>query len=304
MRIYQLTIDEFRGIRHLTLNLEGASLVVWGPNGSGKSAVVDALDFLLTGKITRLTGRGTGELRLEDHGPHLGADVASAVVSAHVRFEGVSEAIQISRIVAHPGTLTYPSKYESVVAPALAVAARGHHVLTRREMLRFITAEAGNRADELQRLLNLADLEKVREALVTAEHDAERALAGAKRSQSRAIKDLASEAGMGEIGQQFLAVVNEHRRLLGGQPISAIAKGALVADLAPYSEPTSAVGASAQQVQSSIQAISALVSDSQPVKVAYGALLALFGQAQSSALIAHAIEYARLTELGISLLDG
>ena len=60
MRLTQLTVQNVRGLPDLTLNLDGKNIVIWGPNGAGKSCVVDAIDFLFTGKISRLMGEGTG----------------------------------------------------------------------------------------------------------------------------------------------------------------------------------------------------------------------------------------------------
>ncbi len=71
MRVLELEIHNVRGIPYLSLKPSGKNFVVWGPNGSGKSAVVDALDFLLTGEISRLTGKGTGGITLRRHGPHI-----------------------------------------------------------------------------------------------------------------------------------------------------------------------------------------------------------------------------------------
>jgi len=62
MRIHKIEIEKFRGVKKLMLEPEGKSMVVFGPNGSGKSAIVDAVDFLLTGKISRLEGEGSSEL--------------------------------------------------------------------------------------------------------------------------------------------------------------------------------------------------------------------------------------------------
>jgi len=69
MKILKLEIKNVRGIPDLTIEPNGKSFVVYGPNGSGKSAVVDALDFLLTGKIARLIGEGTEGISLKEHGP-------------------------------------------------------------------------------------------------------------------------------------------------------------------------------------------------------------------------------------------
>ena len=69
--IQSITIREFRGIRELTVNPSGKSFVVSEPNGSGKSGVVDAIQFGLTGDISRLSGKGTAGLSVQRHGPHL-----------------------------------------------------------------------------------------------------------------------------------------------------------------------------------------------------------------------------------------
>lgn len=55
MKIIELEIQNIRGIPSVILKPNGENFVIWGPNGSGKSAVVDAIDFLLTGKISRFT---------------------------------------------------------------------------------------------------------------------------------------------------------------------------------------------------------------------------------------------------------
>ena len=57
IRIESITIKEFRGIRNLTLDFKGKSFGICGPNGTGKSGVIDALEFGLTGNVSRLSGR-------------------------------------------------------------------------------------------------------------------------------------------------------------------------------------------------------------------------------------------------------
>ena len=71
MRLLELDVHNIRGICDLTLKPGGKNFVAWGPNGSGKSALVDAIDFLLTGRIARLIGKGTGGITLSEHGPHI-----------------------------------------------------------------------------------------------------------------------------------------------------------------------------------------------------------------------------------------
>ena len=72
IRAKSITVNEFRGIRNITLNLDGKNFAVCGPNGTGKSGIVDALEFALTGNISRLSGSGTGGLSVKEHGPQIG----------------------------------------------------------------------------------------------------------------------------------------------------------------------------------------------------------------------------------------
>ena len=66
-----LKIEEFRGVRTLELYFGRSNFAICGPNGTGKSGIVDALEFVLTGSISRLTGKGRGDLSVKEHGPHV-----------------------------------------------------------------------------------------------------------------------------------------------------------------------------------------------------------------------------------------
>ena len=156
MRLIELEIENVRGIRHLVLKPKGGNFAVWGPNGSGKSAVVDAIDFLLTGEITRLTGKGTGNISLSKHGPHIDCKPEDAKVRAVIRLKGIDKPIEISRCMGHPKLLICKDSDLATLEPVLRLAQRGHHVLTRREILRYITAEGSTRAGEIQDLLNIS----------------------------------------------------------------------------------------------------------------------------------------------------
>src|SRR2546428_8817255 len=107
MKLLELEIKNVRGIRHLKLEPGGANLVIWGPNGSGKSAVVDAIDFLLTGRVTRLTGKGTGNLTLAKHGPHIDQPAETAIVRAVFQIPGVEQPVEIKRCMGTPNDCEY-----------------------------------------------------------------------------------------------------------------------------------------------------------------------------------------------------
>ena len=63
--------EEFRGIRKLSIDFKGENFAICGRNGTGKSGIVDALEFGLTGNILRLSGKGTGDISLKEHAPHV-----------------------------------------------------------------------------------------------------------------------------------------------------------------------------------------------------------------------------------------
>jgi len=184
MKLLKLEIQNVRGIRDLVLELEGANLVIWGPNGSGKSAVVDAIDFLLTGRVTRLTGRGTGGLTLAKHGPHIDHEPASAMVCAVLQVPGSDTPVEIKRCMAAPNILECDPAIASQLEPIIMLAQQGQHVLTRREILKYITAEASTRAQEIQELLNVSEIEDIRKALVRVQND----LAKEASSAEQAVK--------------------------------------------------------------------------------------------------------------------
>jgi DNA repair exonuclease SbcCD ATPase subunit len=129
MRLIELEIEYVRGITHALLKPSGQNFVVSGPNGSGKSAVVDAIDFLMTGEITRLTGKGTGGITLAKHGPHIDHNPEEAKVRALIRVNGVDNSFEISRCMAHPKQLQCPEEYRSTIEPVITLAKRGQHVL-------------------------------------------------------------------------------------------------------------------------------------------------------------------------------
>ncbi|WP_052374196.1 ATP-binding protein [Methanobacterium sp. SMA-27] len=105
MKLFELEINNFRGIRSLKIEPKGNNFLIHGPNGSGKSAVVDALDFLLTGSISRMTGKGTKGIILKKHGPHIDYSAKDADIRAKVQIHGIEEPVEIKRTLDNPNEL-------------------------------------------------------------------------------------------------------------------------------------------------------------------------------------------------------
>ena len=104
IRLKSISIEEFRGIKELKLDLGGKSFGICGPNGTGKSGVVDAIEFCLTGSLTRLSGQGQGELSVPKHAPHVDSrtqpEKAKVEITAHI--PSIGKDVTIARSVKTP----------------------------------------------------------------------------------------------------------------------------------------------------------------------------------------------------------
>lgn len=223
MRLLELDVHDVRGIRSLTLRPDGNNLVIWGPNGSGKSAVVDAIDFLLTGRMSRLTGRGTSGITLRRHGPHVDSTPEQASVRALLAVPGLADPVELRRCIAQADVLEGDPVVRGALAPILDLAERGQHVLTRREILRFVTTEAGSRAQDIQNLLNLTPTETIRKTLVTVRHRTEETEEGALRAAVGLRGRVAAVAGLRAFdATSVLTFANAQRALLGAPGVDEL----------------------------------------------------------------------------------
>ena len=224
MKLLELEIHNIRGIRELLLKPAGNNMVIWGPNGSGKSSVVDAVDFLLTGDISRLKGRGTGGIKLGEHGRHIDSEPEEAWVRGVLQLPKMKKPVEIKRCVAEPKDfMCNPDSARPKLQPVLALAKRGQHVLTRREILKYITAERKTRAQEIQTLLDIDEVENIRAALVKVRNRLQK---DAKATQ-RAVKGAEGAVNATLQFQTFdekaaLQEVNRIRAVLEGAPIETL----------------------------------------------------------------------------------
>ena len=306
MKIVEFEINNVRGIRELVLKPERANLVVWGPNGSGKSAVVDALDFLLTGRISRLTGKGTAGITLSKHGPHIDYDPEKATVRAKIQVGGLSQPIEIRRCMARPSVLECNAVVRSKLRPIIALAERGQHVLTRRDILRYITADASTRAAGIHELLNLTDIEEVRKAVVRVKNEAD----GGSRN-ARASLDTAHAATAATLqtmtvdAAKLLAIINEARGQLGGPPLASVKSDQLKKNLAPPASLPQMQTLNVTMLQRDIDNLrkgldSATVAQSGKTDAELRESISIV---RSDPAHLHALSHLPLIELGVKLID-
>ena len=234
MRLMKLEIRNIRGLPDIRLEPDGKNYVIWGPNGAGKSGVVDAIEFVLTGRIGRLTGEGTEGITLAKYGVHIDHKPDAASVTADFQIEGSGEPVTISRKISSPGILNCPEWAKPVFANVEQVVRRGQIVLTRRDILRYIAAKAGTRAQEIQELLNLSEIHDIRQSLVQARNKLRQTEKGAKTAVQGAEADINVTLQSNQFSEaNLLEVVNVHRYTLGGIPIATSKSESLKINLIP-----------------------------------------------------------------------
>ena len=306
VKILELTIENIRGLPNLTLRPDGGNLVIWGPNGSGKSGVVDAIDFLLSGRISRLAGRGTGGITLARHGPHIDSAPDRARVRALVKLPNHNDPVEIERCFTSPEHLQCPEEVSADLRDIEGLAKRGQHILTRREILRFITTEPGNRAQDIQQLLNLSDVESLRSSLVTTANrlrDERSSAENTVREQRNSIASLVQMAAYDEA--ELVRIINENRRTLGGTDINELKADILRQGLnAPVAIADSNVNPSL--VIQDITHCRHFLSEetASEVRQMDGDLRALLETARRTPDMASDMAHLELVEQGYLLLDG
>lgn len=237
MKILELKIKDVRGIRdEMHFEPNGENMVIFGPNGTGKSAVVDAIDFLFTGDISRLTGRGTRGMTLKEHGKHIDARSIDAFVMGKIQVNGI-DPITIERRMSKPKELICHDDVDDAFKEALAIAENGQHVLSRSEILKYIAAEAGKRAEEIQAILNLNKIEEIRKAFVTIKREADKTLQTDRVYYEKSISSVKTVFGLEEFSEpEVLKKVNECRATLKGEPNNSLETEKLKDGISPRAQ--------------------------------------------------------------------
>lgn len=218
IRVESLEITEFRGIRKLTLNFNGKSFAICGPNGTGKSGVVDAVEFVFTGNVSRLSGEGRGDISLKEHGPHVDKrnDPDKARVRATISIPALSKTVVIERSAKTPNNLTVIPKEPDVLAILKQMETHPEIVLSRRELIRYVLATPGKRAEEIQALLHLDQIEQVRVGLQKIANNCEKQLQPLTSAAIEARANLLRVLDLTDFtAEKVLAAANAQRAILG-----------------------------------------------------------------------------------------
>ena len=232
MKLLELEIQNFRGVKHLKIEPHGHNFLIWGPNGSGKSAIVDSLDFLLTGNVSRMTGKGTKDIKIKKHAPHIDFKPSDVEVRAIVKLQNLDNPVEIKRSLKDPKKLIYDASASPYLEPVLELASRGQHVLTRREILNYITAESSTRARQIEKLLKIDEVEKLRLNLNKTKNTLKREHKSAEDALKTSIELIKNTTNHSTFDEEFtLDFVNENRRLLNGEKMDDLFSLSIKEDL-------------------------------------------------------------------------
>ena len=226
IKVDRIKVVEFRGIRDMTIDLNGSNFAVCGPNGTGKSGVVDALEFGLSGTISRLTGKGQGSVSVKDHGPHVNSrnQPEKAVVTIDVTIPSLGgKKATITRNVKSPRAPTIAPADADVLAVFEQVQKHPEFCLSRREIIKYVLAEPGVRATEVQALLQLDKLDTARSLLVKISNAATRELKPLESLKTSSAENLMRALGIAEIkASALLEAINAKRARLDLPPLAKL----------------------------------------------------------------------------------
>lgn len=303
MKILELDIKNIRGIKTFHHVLEGKNIVVFGPNGTGKSAIVDAVDFLLSGDISRLSGKGSGCLHLGEHGCHVDwrNNLKDTVVSAKVEVDG--KEIHIERSISKPSSLKVTPKTEKdSVESCLAVAELGQHVLSRREIVKYITAEGSERAKDIQNLLNLLEIEKLRESFVTIKNRAGDDFKYKDSSLEVAKKNVANLLSIPDVTvQSCLQKVNDLRFILKGAPLAEMDEKKFKEGLPVNFTGITGAALTKEQIENEIKDVKAFLAKTAKIEKKEIELKNLLDEIMKDSKLRQYSVYKKLFEAGIIL---
>lgn len=218
IRLKAVHIEEFRGVRKLDLNLDSKNFGICGPNGTGKSGVVDAIEFCLTGDVTRLSGQGTAGLSVKSHAPHVDQrthpEKANVTITADI--PSLGKTVKIHRSVKNPKKVQIAPADADVKRVVEELEKHPEFALSRREIVKYIITPPGRRSEDVQTLLRLDHLEKLRKSLTTFYNKCRNDADEAERNRHQAATELQTSLKIGKLDRALiLEKVNEKRQILG-----------------------------------------------------------------------------------------
>jgi energy-coupling factor transporter ATP-binding protein EcfA2 len=308
LKLESLHIEELRGIRKLDLSFQGGkSFAISGANGSGKSGIIDAIEFALTGQITRLSGQGTKDLSVAKHGPHVDATQSphSAFVQIKLALTRIKKSVTLTRHIASPTKPTVEPPDADVLSELDIIAQHPEIAISRREILRFVIAESSKRSEEVQALLKLDQVGEIRKNFQSVKNKLKAQHSAATQHLHTVTANLQRHLQTPDLADTaILAAINPRRVTLGLPPISELTPtGKLDAGLsaAVTAKPSFNKASALRDLQAfTVTATAFPASTSAEI----GVILSDLDRLQTDPPLRAALQTRALLEQGFDLLDG
>ncbi|MBI5680278.1 MAG: AAA family ATPase [Methanobacterium sp.] len=300
-----LEINNIRGIKKANIELNGSNTVIFGPNGTGKSAVIDSLDFLLKGKMTRFMGEGTKYLPITSYGGHIDSIKTPEKVVIKAKILLNDSEVLLERNFAKPSSLKVsPTSYKKIVEEHLETAKLGQHILSRREILKFINAEAGKREKQILALLDLNDIGNLRRDFVKVNSEADKELKNSTSNFEIAKNDLCVLISVEVFSEEsIIEKINHMRALFKGTPIISLQPEEIKSSLEPYLPGATEDALTNEQVENYIKSVRNILEDKSNVLLKELELKKLFEDIKTESKLRYYSAYKKLFEAGISIID-
>ncbi len=138
---------------------------------------------------------------------------------------------EIRRTVKSAGAPEIKPADKDAIAAFESVNLHPEFVLSRRELIRYVLSEPGQRSKEVQSLLRLDDIEKLRGVLQKIANACTRDLPGLERAEKDAIINLLAALDTAQLSKKsVLDAVNPRRELLGLPPLTDLDANTSVKD--------------------------------------------------------------------------
>lgn len=230
MNLSTLTVHGFRAFppEERTFDFDGDNAIIHGDNGTGKSSILAAVEFLLSGNLTHLSGDGTNNITVQTHAPHQHATPQECYVEGTFVTE-TGDTGTVRRCADNPRNLE--SITGNIDAETINVSQWNddHLILTRGQLLEFIETAPYDRGEQLSRLLNLSGLRNRASGFGQIHSDIEDAVHETDSICGRLVDDIAATLELDldhpltdSETVQITEAVNERLTLLNGSHIDSL----------------------------------------------------------------------------------
>ncbi|MCU1242421.1 MAG: hypothetical protein JWO71_3147 [Candidatus Acidoferrum typicum] len=294
LRIQRLDVRNYRGISFpKSLLFGGKSILLFGENGTGKSSFIDALEKVLTGRVSTLDARGQG-ISSQTYGPHL---------------RSRSGDCEIAVLLSDTTTLdlkTSDSTLSSAARDYAQAARQPVYILRRGQLLAFIESQARDRYDLLRPYLSLEEVEKVEAEFAEALNQSGLQSEAAKRTvlhRSDELRRMLDLRGSTEPLSENVILQALNRRLrTAGRPILS-GLGEIPVTIATLNEELSQFGDISKPVALSTFR-SALTEIEEAVKsLDFGPLLSSISKLRAREAIETQVIYEKVLEEGAEWIE-